>query len=632
MKSFIKRLSAVFTAVLVFCFSVVPVKAVSSPFTIQNFKYGFFPASNSLPSYVISAVTDILENPSINPDDLFLFAWYERSVYEFCFCSSSRMTKVDDYYRTFSPVPFYRYRFYSDSIGPITGRPLPSNGNISLKFTELKTFDFSKIYSEDVTGSRFMAYRPSSSYESCGFIEWDRISFDVSMNLLFYFGPEMATSSPVVAPDPVPQLTLHGIKLGVDKKGFVEWLKSEGKESVINSPGFSFTSKQLETLIDVYDSYGNNPLAFFSSLSKTFNITTNIKAATSLFQTIQQLYHDYLTYKNSAEIVEITPGISNAPHHRNPDKVDEAVSLVTDQADDTREISILREILRTLIDIPYAVSVRFNYLQTGLTDILLNFQNQIYMLDSLPDETALAVSNNLISPINETRDSVISLISPINETRDSVNSLLGPLNDINNSINNLDFDTGSGDSFGPLDFKLDVNITEQKQQEIDDFFQDWNFKYSNKLNEKLPVSSQLSELFSDEFFEKCGIDIDEDGEVYEYYHPDVASLSFGSGAAAPDQKLVSDFISNFDGADTSFLNDVQYSSDVPDFSISIHGEKHSIFNFNLYARYRTQIHTIMIFCIYSLYFLSLFKSLPNIIGNVSDVKNAFSDYHSGGDS
>ena len=87
-------------------------------------------------------------------------------------------------------------------------------------------------------------------------------------------------------------------------------------------------------------------------------------------------------------------------------------------------------------------------------------------------------------------------------------------------------------------------------------------------------------------------------------------------------------LEQFDHADTSYLDDASYSGDIPEgWTVTVGGQDIEIFDFRFYAKHRTKIHVIITFILYSTYLLSLLKSIPTLIGNVSDVRNAF-DTHS----
>ena len=196
--------------------------------------------------------------------------------------------------------------------------------------------------------------------------------------------------------------------------------------------------------------------------------------------------------------------------------------------------------------------------------------------------------------------------------KSSYNIFIEPINLIIDALGNV----GSSTNF-------EIEIPEEKQDEVDLFFDEWHTNFSEKLNSKIPVFTQLSELFNDNFFEKCGLDVNDDGEVYQYF---TAGSVSSSGSTSDEVEAVESLLLQFDKADTNFAN-IEYSGDIPDgWTVTIAGNDIEIFDFKVFARYRSKIHVIIVFFAYTAYLLSLFKSLPTIIGNVSDVQNAFTSY------
>lgn len=367
--------------------------------------------------------------------------------------------------------------------------------------------------------------------------------------------------------------------LGIDIEGFVKYLDiSQQKERIYKEYDsevldFIYSDNGLvyTPVITYYNAYGRSESPFFSHAQELYGITDFIKSdfddvtlknhLVFLHSVIKKLYSDYQKSK-----------LMLLPDHEPNISTDD--TLVTDVEDDTTDVSLLREIIRLLIKIS-------NTLTNGFFDLVH-------------------------------KDFDIS----------------GDVDRIVTAINNIELKSPEGDvTSGSLgDVIVDVTITDEKQQELDDFFNGWSVDFDNKVKEKFPVTAQLGELFNDDFFEKCGIDCNGDGEVYSYYSENVYAVSETStvselSASAPgsDHKLVTDFLGQFDSADVNFLNDANFSSSVPDWSITVGGKKCEVFSFKLYAKYRTQIHFIMSFILWTVYLLSLYKSLPQIIGQVSDV-------------
>lgn len=400
MKNFIKRFTAVLSAVLIFCISVVPSSV--SAYTTVSFEIPFNFYNNS--SLDDSTVKTIFDNIYNNQSIIDLGYSSENStlcIYEADGTIKIYIQKTDFFVNVGSGCilnfgndgyPKYIYYSFSNNSSSISDLLYYSFSLTSISYpgSGYRTYNLPVFDSNN--NQYFIACINSNYYYGHNLSLMNGYSDsnpDISKPLAFFYNYVPSASKPDVS----DKLTFTGVRLGVDKKGFLEWLISEGKESVINSTGFNFTQKQLSLLVDVFDSYGNSSFWFYSSLVKTFKLTQHsLSGASALLSTLQELYRDYLDYKNSIEIVEITPDDSAKPHWRQ-DKTDN--SLVTDHDDDTSVVSILREILRTLIYLPSSIRTSFSDLATNIVSIIYNWNRLFDYLNNLefpsveiPDNTS----------------------------------------------------------------------------------------------------------------------------------------------------------------------------------------------------------------------------------------------------
>ena len=372
---------------------------------------------------------------------------------------------------------------------------------------------------------------------------------------------------------------LTGFVTGFDysTEAFVQWLIDTGKYQDL--PAYIGTSK-LVSFVDFYKQWGSSNKLFVVKILEWmahFNIgSQSLENRNILKSTIDRLYQDYC----NSSYVTFKSNSANNVHHRqniNTKTDDTDLTLVTDDPNDDTITSILRDILRGVIAIP--------------TSIYNNSQAIISKLDSL---------NWTVNIANDGGSSSGSDLTPV-------------LNKMDDIIDKLEADTVS------------VEIDQTTKDDTDDFFDNWNLEFSTALNNKFPVAGQLSTLFTD-FWEKCGVDADGDGETFEYYNPGVFTSSFSrSGSAGVSESdIVSDFLGNFDDADPAFLDNASFHG-VPDLSVTVGGRSVSIIDFRVYAKYREKIHFIISFVIWTFYLLHLYKALPSIIGQVADVAVKSSD-------
>lgn len=390
-----------------------------------------------------------------------------------------------------------------------------------------------------------------------------------------------------------------------DVSGFSDWFLRENKVNDLVNIGFSVTTDKVNEVINWWDKYGASSFSISIGLPALITITAINNLSLSLVErvvyTLDSLYLQYKNYCNSQDLGLIDPNKNNnvhMPHHRVPVSDDSEYDLTTDSDDDDTIISILREILRTLIYLPSDISSYLSYIQTYLDAILIDFNRLLDYICSLPDLFAKSSYNIFIEPIN---------------------LIIDALGNVGSSTN------------------IEIEIPETKKDEVDLFFDEWHTNFSDAINNKVPVYSQLSSLFNDDFFEKCGLDVNGDGETFAYYTApgsvgsgDVQTLALNTSALSDsgEHVAVRSLLDQFDHADTSYLDDASYSGDIPEgWTVTVGGQDIEIFDFRIYAKHRTKIHVIITFILYSTYLLSLLKSIPTLIGNVSDVRNAF-DAHS----
>lgn len=380
MKNFIKRFTAVIAAVLIFCISVFSSSfRVSADSALDYFSsgsvYGSLP--DDFPTFVNDSVSALLSCQDFTADNYYIVCYYYHNQSFIGVFDSTWFNSLNGY--NFSYDPKTR-EFHGFSV----------LSNYSLFYEPGFTVDSSLVSST----TYLLVTDSSNNFYISHYITSTSIKIDYQITDYIVFSPGCFSAKPVDPDQPSSsKLPLYGVKVGIDKKGFLEWLITEGKESVINSTGFNFTQKQLSLLVDVFDSYGNNSFWFYSSLVKTFKLTQHsLTGASALLSTLQELYRDYLDYKNSIEIVEITPDDSAKPHWRQ-DKTDN--TLVTDQDDDTSVVSILREILRTLIYLPSSIRSSFSDLATNIVSIMYNWNRLFDYLNNLefpsveiPDNTS----------------------------------------------------------------------------------------------------------------------------------------------------------------------------------------------------------------------------------------------------
>lgn len=389
----------------------------------------------------------------------------------------------------------------------------------------------------------------------------------------------------------------------VDIDSFTQWIIDNKRYEDIANCGLDIAQDKIKYLVEWWTKYGTNPAKMLLGLPKLISniniLNIDISLISSVCNCIDNLYIEYKRYVTMMEDKKIQYDHSYWPGHlQEDDDGNKDYTYVTDTEEDDVYTSLLREILRAISSLPDLIATKFSYLQTYLDSILIDFNRLLNYITLLPDSFADSAYNVFIDPINQ---------------------IIEALGNVGSSTN------------------IEIEIPDTKKDEVYLFFDEWHTNFSDAINNKVPVYSQLSSLFNDSFFEKCGLDVNGDGETFAYYTApgsvgsgDVQTLALNTSALSDsgEHVAVRSLLEQFDHADTSYLDDASYSGDIPEgWTVTVGGQDIEIFDFRIYAKHRTKIHVIITFILYSTYLLSLFKSIPTLIGNVSDVRNAF-DAHS----
>lgn len=150
----------------------------------------------------------------------------------------------------------------------------------------------------------------------------------------------------------------------------------------------------------------------------------------------------------------------------------------------------------------------------------------------------------------------------------------------------------------------------------DDFWNEWDLKFSNTLNDKFPVIKQV-----EDFTKNVG-DI-----INSYSEEDFAVGSINSFFAFDnDTELevqtfsLEDDISNVETSYTGYIPKISIDlSQIKLMGYPLGDGKVIVMDFTWYLKYRPLIFTLIIVISYTWYIISLGKSLPRLIGNVADV-------------
>lgn len=247
-----------------------------------------------------------------------------------------------------------------------------------------------------------------------------------SSNFVYY--------SSLVRPfDPVIEPILKTpYNLNIQKEGFIEWLINNDRYREINS---AILENHVGGWVDVFTNYGGNQ-SFFKKIALQFINANRINMGAddinvALTKT-KSLYQEYLKAKNDIygnHLSRRTWDTNNII----PETNDTNNTLVINDANDTVDISILRDILRACINIPNVINDNFNILfnkldnmdnvvnivnDSGIDDFsvlyiydadafsndLQNFEEAIEEVQSVPQGYIDTINQNSLMPENMLED------------------------------------------------------------------------------------------------------------------------------------------------------------------------------------------------------------------------------------
>lgn len=357
--------------------------------------------------------------------------------------------------------------------------------------------------------------------------------------------------------------------------GFANWLISTGQINELIDYNINVSSDSILSFVNLWWNYKGS-VSTFQKFAEIFNANSfeRAKYCIDWFNDKWYEYNHTLWNVAGGEIVDID--------------VDKSNDLVVDSDSDDTITSLLRDILRRLINLPVTVSTAvytaFLPFVDSVSDNLLGICNYLY---NLPDNTANSIYNSFVDPIN-------NIIAAINNSDGG-----GTVENITNNY-----------------YTYNTEVSDSEREEFDLMFTDYSQKYDELIRSKFPFIEQVSGIF-DEVWAACGYSTSSTAELktqttmlYSSYGPNQTQQDF----------LNIKMSSIFSGYDANYLNSADVSN-APVFSVNIAGTECNIIDFRIFAKYRFIIQGIITFVFWIPYIWSLFKSVPGIIANVGDVYN-----------
>lgn len=163
--------------------------------------------------------------------------------------------------------------------------------------------------------------------------------------------------------------------LDIQSQSFTEWLISTNKYKEINR---AMLSNHVNQYVELFNQYGAS-LSFFkkqvSAFFDFYNIGQGISDYNVILNKTRQLYQEYMRLKNDTVGNHLAPRVESSIV---PETNDNNLTLVTNDSNDTEIISILRDILRSLLSFPSTWN--------DLNQLLLNAFNSLDLTTNIVND------------------------------------------------------------------------------------------------------------------------------------------------------------------------------------------------------------------------------------------------------
>lgn len=440
-KKIISRFMAALMAAFILCFSVVPVSALTVPIHEDIYYQSGYGVGVS-----DTIIDSFYNNPSVfalgyNQSNSFLSISYNSYYNKY----SLACIKSDD--ASYFTASNYNSPVFISSPFVITGY-LDYNVDFS-------TYNFT-IYNNnlqsgnaDIVGiacnndgcfwtvnayydSYYRRYSLSNNYTT-----YNRFLFYYKVPLLF------ESSDNTVLP------------LGIDVESFFNWYMSTNDRyknqlyAVEEGSNFKILDDNLKYLLDYFNEYGADLSCFYSHYPELVPCYKNPDFVgppakndfINLFTILKQHYNFYLKSK-SMYLPTVKPNVT-----------EDDTTLITDIDIDTVDISLLREILRTLIltynsvnDVDYDLSSYIFNMYLKIDSLVDNIDTNFTLLRNdlnsnfvnLSGDIGVAVAANLNPTLNAMALGVADIDANVEANLQAVNNIDASLNEVNNSVDNLD--------------------------------------------------------------------------------------------------------------------------------------------------------------------------------------------------
>ena len=430
MKKIIKHFIPVFTAVVIFCFSVCPLSvSASTPFPIPDKR---IIVGSRITNDIINTFVDTLsENETflssgLDKSKCFAFMYFDinDNLFAQVLDDSGTFVYKTAYDLTYSC--YYTQPFLSCDLNKTTGF---CN---SCKVKANNSFYVDTLCYIDGRYSNGRLRDNGNGSVQGGF---DNSGNGYSDYAVF---PLVAPFNPIINP-----LYRYNYALNVNVEKFSQWLVETGKYKEIVE---ELAENRVTGLVSIFAERGGNNSSFVDSLKQYFkyiSIAQYVDDYGAVVNKIRSLYQEFQKQEKD-KLMDIFFHRTEKTDNIKPVTNDDDLTLITNSDDDTVIVKILRDILRSLIALPNNISNLINSFSVQV-DGLENTVNVVNQ-SGLPDLSTLwSYSNNdfdddllnFSSDVAEVQQLPVSYLTNINESPLMPEKMLNDKDDLTVNIPNM---------------------------------------------------------------------------------------------------------------------------------------------------------------------------------------------------
>lgn len=421
MKKIVKYFTAVLLAVIIFCFSAFPVSA----YTTVTFEIPFNHYNNS--SIDDSTSSTIFNNIYSNQSIIDLGYTSENSTLSF-----------------YQDVDGYRFYLQKTELFINIKNGIILNTSSGRRFISSSFSDINSIINSVYTES-YLKFNNTSSYVNLPCYVPDSNTYylckvrsvatstvslsgdpDTTKPLCFYYN-YMPVYDPITLP-----IYQAVYSLSIEKEEFIKWLIDNEKYVEIAD---SLVENRVSGFVDIFQRYGANSNAFAYNVKQFFEfigIGQTVSDYGAVLEKTRSLYREYQRYVRQQLIDHYNNKVKDTLNIK-PLTNDNNTSLITDSADDTVVVRLLRDILRSLISLPVNIgdlirtlefkldnldnsviisndggstdlSILWTYNNNDFDDDLLNFSLDVAEVQQLPLQYLTNINENPLMPEKMLKD------------------------------------------------------------------------------------------------------------------------------------------------------------------------------------------------------------------------------------